>query len=152
MDFWGATFYLTTREAGCSADSGCKVTDKVIDDSIAGMRSKTQNDDQNWSTMGHLVYAKTIGKRAFIGEFGIADRYANGEKPFHMGDEPYAIDVLTRFVLDFRDDIEATVWFNSLNIESGKRFYSCLDGASGCTMPNAARRVKELWGPSSPFR
>lgn len=149
MDFWGATLYFNLHGTGCSANTGKPVTKEVIDLAMSLVRKPADHPHTNWGYMGQYQYAKEKGLKLVIGESGIMDRFAK-DRPFGMGDQPYAIDLLTKLLSDHADQIELVCWFNSRNTEGGKKVWSRLD--AGSSMPKAAQRLKELWGPDSPYR
>jgi len=147
MDFWGATFYFSTHASGCGGD--CPVTKEIIDQCMEVVRAPTADCHTNWGFMGDIQYAREKGIKLVIGELGIFDRFAV-DRFYGMGDQPYAIDLLTQLMADYAADIELVCWFNSRGLESQKKVWSRLDAES--SMPNAALRVRELWGPDSPYR
>ena len=147
MDFWGSTFYFGTRGSGCGGD--CPVTKEVIDKSMEVLRTLPSNCHTNWGLMGHFQYAKEKGVKLVIGELGIFDRFAV-DRYYGMGDQPYAIDLMTELLYDYRDQIEFVCWFNSRDTDAETRVWSRLD--AGSSMPDAAKRIQALWGPDSPYR
>lgn len=149
MDFWGATLYFSLHGTGCSANTGKPVTKEVIDRAMTLIRRPSADPHKDWGYMGQYQYAKEKRLKLVIGESGIFDRFPN-EKPFGMGDQPYAIDLLTKLLVDHSDQIELVCWFNMRSTTKGKRDFSRLD--AGSSMPRAAKRLQELWGPDSPYR
>lgn len=149
MDFWGATLYFNLHGTGCSANQDKPVTKEIIDLSMSLVRKPSADPHRDWGYMGQYQYAREKGLKLVIGECGIMDRFKN-DRPFGMGDQPYAIDLLTRLLADHADQIELVCWFNSRGSENSKKVWSRLD--AGSSMPKAAKRLQELWGPASPYR
>lgn len=147
MNFWGSTFYFGTKGTGCSGD--CPVTKELMDKAMDIVRTPASDCHTDWALMGNFQYAKEKGIKMVIGELGIFDRFAD-VRIFGMGDQPYAIDLLTKLLSDYNDQIEFVCWFNSRNADADQGSWSRLDG--GSSMPDAAKRVQELWGPDSPYR
>ena len=143
MDFWGSTVYFGTHPAKWGYPK--PVTKDIIDQCMDAIRSPVTNCHTNWGFMANYQYAREKGIKMVIGEIGITNR--NEDKKMAMGDQPYAIDLLTKLMVDCSDLIEFVCWFNLRNGGTG---WNSLDGKSN--MPHAAKRVQELWGPDSPYR
>lgn len=150
MDFWGTTLYFGLHGVRGSADKGVVVTPGLIDQAMNVMRKPSADPHQDWGYMGQYQYAKEKGLKLVIGECGIFDRFPK-YRPFGMGDQPHAIDLLTKLLADHADQIELVCWFNMTNKGKNSNMdWSRLDAQS--TMPKAAKRLQELWGPGSPYR
>ncbi len=137
MDFWGLTLYFGTGGAKSYADS--PVTKEVIDKSMQVMSRPVTNCHTNWGVMGQFQYAKEKGIKLVIGELGIFDRF-KGDRPQGMGDQPYAIDLLTRFVAEHADEIELVCWFNSRGLESARKSGAGSTPVPPCPKPPNASR------------
>ena len=142
MDFWGSTIYFGTHPAKVGYPK--PVTKEIIEQCMEAISTPVKDCHTNWGFMGNYQYAKEKGIKMVIGEIGMMDRLKTAA--MGMGDQPYAIDLLTKFMVDCSDNIEFVCWFNL----RGGKMPNCLDGKS--SMPNAAKRVQELWGPDSPYR
>lgn len=149
MDFWGATLYFSLHGTGASANKDKAVTKADIDRAMALVRKPSADPHKDWGYMGQYQYAREKGLKLVIGECGIMDRFEK-DRPFGMGDQPYAIDLLTQLLSDHADQIELVCWFNSRGTEKNQKVWSRLD--AGSSMPKAAKRLQELWGPDSPYR
>jgi len=149
MDFWGCTLYFGTQYIGVSAKQKETVTREMIDQAMDILRKPSASPHTDWGYMGNYQYAREKGIKMVLGEIGIFDRFKD-DRPFGMGDQPYAIDKFAQLLADHADQIELVCWFNSKAKEGGKKVWSRLDAES--SMPNAAKRVRELWGPDSPYR
>ena len=147
MDFWGSTCYFETIGINCGGD--CIMTKEKIDQNMELIRTPAADCHTNWGLMSNFQYAKEKGIKMVIGELGLHDRFKD-DRFYGMGDQPYAIDLLTELLSDYRDQIELVCWFNSRSLEAKRKSWTRLD--SGSSMPKAAKRVQELWGPDSPYR
>jgi hypothetical protein len=145
MDFWGSTVYFGMHPVGLAYPA--PITKEAIDRSMQKIRIPVSNCHTNWGFMGNYQYAKEKGIKLVIGEIGIT--YRDDAKKMAMGDQPYAIDLLTKLMYDCSDQIEFVCWFN-LRKSNSPSTSNSLDGKS--YMPHAAQRVRELWGPDSPYR
>lgn len=145
MDFWGSTLYFGLHPVGVPYPK--PVTKEAIDSSMKKIRTPVTNCHTNWGFMGNYQYAKEKRIKMVIGELGIT--YRDEARKMAMGDQPYAVNLLTQLMNDCSDQIEFTCWFNLRNKNSPSASNS-LDGKS--YMPRAAKRVQELWGPNSPYR
>ena len=147
MDFWGSTLYFNTNSVNCGGD--CIMTKEKIEEIDMRIRTEVADYHTHWGFMANVQYAKEKEIKLVIGELGIFDRFKE-DRYYGMGDQPYAIDLLTKLMSDYKDQIELVCWFNSRSLEGKKRVWSRLD--SGSSMPDAAKRLQELWGPDSPYR
>lgn len=137
MDMWGFTLYLNTNQSGCYFPS-CTPTRADFEEHMAKVR---MNPNVPWSTMQQILFARSKGLKLYNSELGLMlDRDA--DHPSHGGDQPVAIDILKKFVDDYRADVYANVWFDC-NYADGN---SVLDGTSNGFGVKSSPRVKELFG------